>query len=102
MKNINSIVTVSRTWFDRVNGNTYYSAKAVVDGVVAADLHFQYGSGSQIEHDVFTALADANIIQPEISERGYMEAPWRYCERMGINRVCLEAAPVARKRDLRF
>ena len=42
-----SIVHLSvRRWRDRVNGNSYFSARLIVDGVVHC-IPFQYGYGSQ-------------------------------------------------------
>lgn len=35
MKKVKTVHISGRLWFDKVNGNTYYSAKAWVDGEVA-------------------------------------------------------------------
>lgn len=40
----------TKEWFDRVNGNSYFSTRIDVDGELVAVLPFQYGYGSHAEN----------------------------------------------------
>jgi hypothetical protein len=46
-----------RRWRDKVNGNTYFSARIYADGVLVATLPFQYGYGSQAEWCALESIA---------------------------------------------
>lgn len=60
------IAVFVRRWFDRVNGNSYWSARIVVPQAEGADRWFaiplSYGHGSQIEFDVAEELAELDLI----------------------------------------
>ena len=51
-----SIFVDGREWFDKVNGNSYFSARVFVDGVEVARIPFQYGYGSAYESAAAWAL----------------------------------------------
>jgi hypothetical protein len=101
-KNPKSIIIVSRTWFDRPNGNTYFSAKAYLNGgETVFQVPFRYGYGEQIAHEVFQELEKAGDIRGrEHYEHGTDEVYWRYCERVGIRVTVLPAAPVQSRKSL--
>lgn len=82
--NIKTIDINARTWFDKVNRNSYFSAIIVVNyGTAEAKelkLPFQYGYGEQYVHEAKLALVKNGLI-PENDERNPL---WRYCEERGI------------------
>lgn len=55
-------------WFDKVNGNTYFSARVYVDGSEVARLPFQYGYGSHVEFVAAQALHVMGIVQTDEPE----------------------------------
>lgn len=76
------IATTVRRWFDRVNGNSYFSARLEIphaDGFHSLIVPFQYGYGSHWE------TVCANTVQ----RIGIQNAPMRYFD-----------TPYGRKRDL--
>ena len=85
MKKPRSITIIGRKWFDRVNGNTYHSAQVLVDGATVHRTDRAYGYGDQYEQSGFEWL-EANGYLPgrEKYLNGLQEAPFRYCERVGI------------------
>lgn len=60
------IAVFVRRWFDKANGNSYWSARVVVPQAEGADRWFtiplSYGHGSQIEIDVAEELAALDLI----------------------------------------
>lgn len=59
VKPIRAIIAVRiRTWWDKANGNTYFSARAVVNGDYEHEvvLGMQYGCSSHAESEVRKAL----------------------------------------------
>lgn len=73
MEKVKVVHISGRLWFDKVNGNTYYSAKAWVDGEVALIVSFEYGYGDCFYYETIKALnglydlSDAKIT----SEKSY-------------------------------
>jgi hypothetical protein len=51
-----SIYIEAREWFDKANGNSYYSARVWVDGKHAFTTGLTYGYGDQYEYDVTQEL----------------------------------------------
>ena len=108
-QDVRSIVIQGRRWFERTNGNTYFSAVGIVDGEVKVSLGFRYGYGDQYAWETWIALEAAGAIPPierrnrEIGGsapvREIAESPWSYAERIGAKLV-YSAADVSRKRDL--
>jgi hypothetical protein len=60
----------ARTWFDKVNGNSYFSAKLVLDYGTEAQreyfLPFQYGYGDQYQYEALNELKRAGEIAENI------------------------------------
>ena len=75
----NSVFVDGREWFDRVNGNSYFSARVFVDGVEVARVPFQYGYGSAFEYAAAWALQDLGILPKDDAA-----ALWRLCEGAGV------------------
>ena len=55
-----------KSWFDKINGNSYFSAQVTVNyglkGVSSFKLPFQYGYGSQYEQEAFKELIERGFI----------------------------------------
>lgn len=68
MKNLNvkTIDIQAKEWFDKVNGNSYFSAKVTVnygmENEKSFTLPFQYGYGSQYEQESFSELKKQGFI----------------------------------------
>jgi len=60
---IKSIAVLGRKWRDKVNGNTYHSARCFADGKLVATVPFQYGYGDQYVWNANAALVQAGIIK---------------------------------------
>lgn len=80
-----TLVIMGRKWRDKVNGNTYHSARAIADGKLVAVAPFQYGYGDQWVWSIQGALKVAGLL-PGLQENGNgsTESLWRWCERNGV------------------
>lgn len=88
-----SVVVIAKRWFDRKNGNTYFSAVGIVDGETKARIEFDYGYGDAYLWSVFSELNRLGI-----TDSGNTP-PSLYCRENGINLV-IHVSEVSRKRDL--
>lgn len=61
------ILIEAMEWFDKVNGNSYFTAKTYVNGELAEVLPFTYGYGSHSKHCAIESLKNKGII--ELGER---------------------------------
>lgn len=83
-RSIKTLDIQAKEWFDKVNGNSYFSARITVNfglpwqKVIA--IHFQYGYGNTYAYQAFKALQDAG----DIPQQEPMAAPWRYYQDNGI------------------
>ena len=82
-------------WFDRANGNTYFSAVAIVNGEIVVRTDFEYGYDSQYADSTARKLAKLGFL-PGLQD---MESGAGYCHRNGIT-YSQEATDVPRRRDL--
>ena len=64
-----SLFVEARLWLDRVNGNSYFSARVWVDGHIVSVLPFQYGYGNQYLYEANEELIRLGYISPEFSGR---------------------------------
>lgn len=88
------ITILGKRWFDKVNGNTYCSADVYFDGVLVAEVPFEYGYGSFYRQAAFAELRRLKLIK--IREN---ESDWSYCDRCGIKLI--DSVSEVRKRDLK-
>ena len=51
-----SLFVEGRLWFDKVNGNTYYSSRVWVDGKIAFSIGMSYGYEEAYLHDAIREL----------------------------------------------
>lgn len=87
--NPKSILIIGKRWFDRVNGNTYCSARIYFDGVEVARVPWTYGYGdyyAQAARDLIqkTGLVKFKVINKEAN---LTESLYQYCQRKKINLV---------------
>ena len=76
-----SLFVEGREWFDKVNGNSYFSARIWVDGGQVAILTFQYGYGDQYLYEAQRKLVELGYISGEESNRGL----WSIAQELGID-----------------
>jgi hypothetical protein len=74
----------AKEWFDKVNGNSYFSAVITLDyGTPEAKeykLPFQYGYGEHYIDMANQFLMSENIIPFKRHENGSHEPLWQYCK----------------------
>ena len=91
-----------KRWFNSTQGNTYFSAVAYLDGIAVSSIDYAYGYGNQYEYEMFAKLAHDGLLTEPLETRDAgrpAEAPWRYCQRLGIN-YAATVTDVRRKKDL--
>jgi len=65
MKEIRSMFIECREWFDKINGNSYFSARIWINGGQVAILPFQYGYGDQFIYEAQRKLIELGFIPIE-------------------------------------
>jgi hypothetical protein len=81
-KKINrSLFIEGREWFDKVNGNSYFSARLWVDGGQVAILTFQYGYGDQYLYEAQKKLLELGYLPQENKSQGL----WSIAQEMGFD-----------------
>lgn len=82
---VKSITVIGKLWFDKVNGNSYHTAKVLINGEHYCNIPFQYGYGDQYEQSALEQLTkDGYFKDMEKYQNGTSECFWRYCDRKGI------------------
>ena len=94
-----SILITGRRWFEKTNGNTYFSAKAYIDGIDVSKIEFEYGYGDQYLYEMFYQLEKEGLIPKFRNSEGYSPSPRIWCQENGIE-LLYDVADVDRKRDL--
>jgi len=71
----------AKEWFDKANGNSYFSATIVIDDKQIADLRFQYGYGDSYLDAANDELDKMGVIDnPRKGASNMRESLWRYCQ----------------------
>jgi len=92
MNTVKTIDINAREWFDKVNGNSYFSAIVTVNYQLENEesfvLPFQYGYGDQYRYEAINELKKRNFITPDnspytLKEKGIIL-------RANIQRNCLK------------
>ena len=100
VKTGDNIVIIGRRWFDRVNGNTYFSANGLINGVEVISISYEYGYGEQYADRIYQELEKAGYLPDVIHHNnGSNEPLWQYCKRKGITKYT-SVSDVSRKKDL--
>lgn len=76
-----SLFIECREWFDKVNGNSYFSARIWVDGGQVAILPFQYGYGDQFIYEAQKKLLELGYLPQNGKNRGL----WSIAEAQGFD-----------------
>ena len=103
MKNIKCITIIAKEWFDRVNGNSYFSARVFInnDSENPVILPFQYGYGDHYKDMAGSKLNDLGITKLKKYDSGGRESLWRYCDDNNINLICTKHENCL-KRDVKW
>ena len=64
-KEMRSLFVEGREWFDKVNGNSYFSARIWINGGQVAILPFQYGYGDSFIYEAQRKLIELGYISKE-------------------------------------
>lgn len=75
-----SIFITAKEWFDKVNGNSYFSAIVTIDGDKQIKIPFQYGYGEQYETVAAHQLQLDGVIPAEVT----IYSLGRYCRENNI------------------
>jgi len=79
---IKAIDINAKEWFDKINGNSYFSGTITIDYGTEKEetflMPFQYGYGFSYEHEAKATLTQFNKISPDY------ETLNSYCKRVGI------------------
>tara|TARA_R110002051_G_scaffold281919_2_gene343644 strand:- start:858 stop:1205 length:348 start_codon:yes stop_codon:yes gene_type:complete len=76
---INKININCKEWFDKINGNSYFSGTITINDKETFLIPFTYGYGSQYEHEAKAILTQFNKISCNYSLRLYS-----YCKENNI------------------
>jgi hypothetical protein len=76
-----SLFIEAREWFDKVNGNSYFSARIWADGGQIAILPFQYGYGDQYLYEAQKKLLELGYLPQESKNRGL----WTIAQESGFD-----------------
>ncbi len=77
---IKSIEIRAKEWFDKVNGNSYFSARIYINDEQITILPFQYGYGDHYLDMAMEYLTVNNLIDNDRHSNGSYGALWCYCE----------------------
>lgn len=104
-----TLTIFGRRWFQRTNGNSYFSARAYLDGELIGNINFAYGYGDHYRYEMLYALELNQKIPARVWETRQIsgcdpiqqpaESWLQWSERTGIS-IVSEVADVGRKRDL--
>lgn len=96
--NINDIKTIdvnALSWFDKVNGNSYFSARVTLNygtpSEVSHSLPFQYGYGDQYRYEALSVLVDKGYLIKGVN--------WYDIKEMGI--ICRFSKVNAKKAEVK-
>jgi hypothetical protein len=100
VKKGDNITIIGRRWFDKINGNTYFSAVGLINNIEVTSIPFEYGYGDHYQDRVFTEMEKAGYC-PDVEHynNGASERLWQYANRKGIIKYC-HVSDVSRKKDL--
>lgn len=83
-KKVKSIMVIGRTWFDKINGNTYCSSRVFINGELSFAVPWQYGYGNYYEQAAKEELNKRGIIKLENYSNGMTSSFYEYCEKNKI------------------
>jgi len=100
IKSGDNITIIGRRWFDRINGNTYFSAVGLINGKEVVNIPFSYGYGEQYIYEVYKEMQQAGYM-PDVEQykNGGCKSLWQYAEDKGFT-YYNTVSDVKRKKDL--
>lgn len=81
---MNNILIESKEWFDRVNGNSYFSSRIEIDGAEVAVLPFQYGYGSHCDDMAAQKLDKMGLLPDDRKANRSRPSLYRWCDENGV------------------
>ena len=95
---VNKVEFLGRKWFDKVNGNTYFSAISLHNRKEIARIDFEYGYG---DYWLYEITKRAIVDQYQCGEN---QQPWQFINQLESNGIAVftNCEKVTRKRDLKF
>jgi len=83
MKTIKTIDINAKEWFNKANGNSYFSATVTLnfamDDEKSINIPIQYSYGDSFVYEAKKVLTEHNYISPV-----HTESPWQYCKKNNI------------------
>jgi len=93
MKQIESAVIIARKWFDKVNGNTYHTARVIINGGEADHKSTrQYGYGTSYITTAAETAIENDYTRDDMSREALRE--WL------THNAIIDEVSVTRRRDL--
>ena len=84
MNTVTNVTIIAKEWFDKVNGNSYFSAISTIsfsDGTKQeVKTPFQYGYGEHYQYIAFNNIVKSGLLANVENNR----TPWRYFEENNI------------------
>ena len=77
---LESIFIEGRLWFDKVNGNTYFSNRVWINGRVIFEMPMEYGYEMQYLHRAIQKLQEWGYFAP-----GKTPSAWEIRDEMGVH-----------------
>ena len=80
-----TITIIAKEWFDRINGNSYFSARIFPDNETSEPiiLPMQYGYGDQYIYESRDKMIEAGILPADAKDENLT----RYCRENQINLI---------------
>ena len=98
---IKTIDVIAKEWFDKINGNSYFSMNITINYGMKNEKSFfvpmQYGYGDQYRHEAFKELQKRKLMPFQESNLSY----WRYYEENNII-ACHTKHENCLKRELKY
>lgn len=63
---IKNITIIGRRWFDKINGNTYFSSRIYVNNEEVHTIGMTYGYGDQYEYESLNWLKETGYIKKDL------------------------------------
>lgn len=94
---VKKLELLGRKWFERTNGNTYFSAIALYNGQEIARIDFEYGYEDQWLYEITKQVVIDQL------QRGDLQ-PWQFINLLESQDIAVFKAceNVKRKKDLKF
>jgi hypothetical protein len=96
---IRSLTILGRRWFNKVNGNTYFSAVGLINGEEKARIDFRCGCKNQYVYEIGEELCKNGIVKLKKYNAGDHGPLWIHCRDNDIV-FYTDVVDVSRKKDL--